>query len=77
MGKMTNNEFLKAIEDACEFDGLTEQTQLMDVEWDSLSSMIVIGLADAHLDVQITAPQLRECQTFGDIIKLIRDAHKV
>ena len=46
-------------------------TELMELsEWDSLASMVTIGLIAEKFDIIVTAPQLRDCNTFEDILKL-------
>ena len=70
---MKKQEFIDAILDEIESETkATPETQLMEVDmWDSLASMITIGLAAEHFDVDLTAPQIRECITFDDILNLL------
>ena len=72
---MTKQEFIDLIIEEIESDTkATPDTELMDVEeWDSLANMITIGLAADHFNVDLTAPQLRECIYFDDILNLIGD----
>lgn len=70
---MTKQDFINLILDEIESETkATPDTQLMDIDmWDSMASMITIGLALEHFNVKLTAPQLDECIYFEDIINLI------
>ena len=72
---MTKQEFINLILDEIESEeAATPETELMTFpQWDSMASMITIGLALEHFDVVITAPQLAKCIYFDDILNLISD----
>ena len=69
---MKKQEFINLILIEIESDSTaTLETELSEIsEWDSLASMITIGLIYEHFDVVIKAPQLGECITFNDITNL-------
>lgn len=49
----------------------TPETKLIDFpDWNSLASMVTIGLAADIYKANLTSDQLRKCETFNDIIKL-------
>jgi acyl carrier protein len=70
---MTDQEFIDEILEAIDSeDTATPETELLAVDnWDSLASMITIGIAEDNYGVLLTAAQLRECVTFADIIELL------
>lgn len=70
---MTKQQFIDLIIQEIESDTqATENSELLSVSgWDSLATMITIGLTADHFDTVLTAPQLNECNTFNDIFKLI------
>ena len=76
---MTKQDFINLILDEIESETkATPDTQLMDIDmWDSMASMITIGLALEHFNVKLTAPQLDDCICFDDILNLICPLAKI
>ncbi len=70
---MTKQEFINLILEEIESETkATPETELIAVDgWDSLASMITIGLAMEHFSVKLTAPMLRDCIYLEDILNLI------
>ena len=67
------NSFLESLSESIELeDGiLKEDTNLEDIEWDSLAIISCIALADEHFNVMITGEELANSKTIQDIINLI------
>ena len=67
------NSFLESLSESIELeDGiLKEDTNLEDIEWDSLAVISCIALADEHFNVMITGEELANSKTIQDIINLI------
>lgn len=66
---MTKEEFIELIIEETGLEA-TPETRLEAAGFDSIANMIVITLIDEHFGKTITAPILRECETFDDIYKL-------
>lgn len=72
---MNLNEFVKAF--AAEFENtpedlFTPQTIFKQLdEWDSLTVLSIIALADEEFNARITSQDLRDCTTIEDIFNLI------
>lgn len=41
-------------------------------EWDSLASLCIIAMIDEELDVNISGDDLDNCDTIGDLYKLVQ-----
>ena len=67
------NSFLESLTESIELeDGLLKgDTNLEDIEWDSLAVISCIALADEHFNVMITGEELANSKTIQDIINLI------
>ena len=51
---------------------ITEETKLIDLEhWDSLAYVVFVGFAVTAFGIQITANEMLEADTVGDLINLI------
>ena len=71
------NEFCQKIADVLEIDEVKETDALTDFpEWDSLSVLSVIAMLDAKYGVNITATDLKDVQTIGDLWKLVQSRKK-
>jgi len=68
----TIKEFLSKLEDALEVDvnSISIDTSLSSLNWDSLAIISTIALLDECLGKVISAEEIDECQTIGDIIGL-------
>ena len=69
---MKKEEFFKKMADAVEIEEqVDENTILADLEeWDSLAAVTTLALFKKHLNMNITADNLRNCKTIGDILNL-------
>ena len=67
------NSFLESLSESIELeDGLLKgDTNLEDIEWDSLAVISCIALADEYFNVMITGEELANSKTIQDIINLI------
>lgn len=70
---MTKQQFIDLILSEIESEQkATPNTELSSIDgWDSLATMITIGISQDNFNTLLTAPQLRDCNKFDDIIKLI------
>ncbi len=39
--------------------------------WDSLTALLVLDMLDENYDIEVSAEDLRDCETVGDLYKLI------
>lgn len=69
---MKKEEFLKKIIDAVEIEEeINENTELEEIEeWDSLAAVTTLALFNKHLGIKITANDIKDAKTIGDILKL-------
>ncbi len=68
---MTNKEKIEMLEEIMELDegSLKEDTVLDDLaEWNSMTSLSLIVLADEEFDKKLTGKQIKEFKTTKDII---------
>ncbi|HZK94659.1 MAG TPA: acyl carrier protein [Prolixibacteraceae bacterium] len=78
---MNLNEFVKAF--ASEFENTSEDLftpktifKQLD-EWDSLTVLSIIALADEEFNVRITSQDLRDCNSIEDTYNLISSKQNV
>ncbi len=63
--------FAEQFEDT-DMDLFTSETVFKDLEeWDSLTSLSVIAMIDEELDIRISGDNMRDCETIGDLYRLI------
>ena len=70
---MNRSELRSRFEQIVELPGgsLDEATALSDIElWDSVAMMTFIALADEASGAKISARDIRNCQTVGDLLNL-------
>jgi len=69
---MTNQELINEILTAIDSQETAQpETKLIDfAEWNSLASMVTIGIIQDNFNKSITSEQLRKCETFKDIYNL-------
>ena len=69
---MKKEVFLKKITEAIEIEEeINNDTVLNDLdEWDSLAAVTTLALFKKYLDLNITAENLKNCKTIGDILSL-------
>ena len=71
---MTRKDFFEMIIKECEIesdDVIREDTKLNELDdWDSLSFITILSLFKAKLDYTLTINQLRECQSFKDLLDI-------
>jgi len=66
------DEFYTKIAEILDEEKVTETDILADFpEWDSLSVLSVIAMLDANYGVNITAKDLRDAKTVGDITRFL------
>ena len=65
---MNEQEKIDRIADVLDVDGLSIDTQLDEIGWDSMGMLSVIALAKAN-GKTVTGSQIREFKTVGDILK--------
>ena len=65
---MNEQEKIDRIADVLDVDGLSIDTQLDEIGWDSMGMLSVIALAKAN-GKTVTGPQIREFTTVGDILR--------
>jgi len=71
------NEFCQKIAEVLEIDEVHEADALADFpEWDSLSVLSVIAMLDAKYGVNITATDLKDVRTIGDLWNLVQSRKK-
>lgn len=69
---MNRDEFFKEIIETIQAeDDVSEVTLLSEIyEWDSLASVTALALFNKHLDLKISASQIKFCNTIKDILDL-------
>lgn len=69
---MTREQFLDNLGEMLSvfIDGSSMDLALSDGTWDSLAILSLIGLAEEEWGLELTAEQLSECRTVGDIAVL-------
>ena len=70
---MTNQEKMRMLEETFELDenSLTEDTELADIEYDSMAKLSLIVLCDDEFDKKLTGEQIREFKTVKDILNFL------
>jgi len=68
--------FLLALADLLELDSeaLTPTTSFSDIDWDSLSIISTIALADEYFGVMIPGQDLSECKGIPDVLSLVKSS---
>ena len=65
-------EFLAEMAEILEEDSIQESDELNSFKsWDSLAALSVIAFADEKFRVNLTAPELKNVETVGDLYALI------
>ena len=64
-----HNELAEILE--LEPEEVTPELRLEDTTWDSLAVVSTIALIDEQYDIAVSADALSNCETVGDIEKLI------
>ena len=68
------DKFLDLVAKELELDrsSINENTVLDDnIDWDSMSAITLISAIDDEYDTQLKDEELEECQSLGDIFKLV------
>ena len=68
------DKFLDLVAKELELDrsSINENTVLDDnIDWDSMSAITLISAIDGEYDTQLKDEELEECQSLGDIFKLV------
>jgi acyl carrier protein len=76
---MNQLEFFAIVEEAlnAEKGTIQEGDSLVDLEgWDSIGALTLIAMIDDHYDVPIDASALWECQTVGDLVRVVEQGLK-
>ena len=71
---MTRQEFIAELEVLMEMDpgALSVEMPLQEIaQWDSMSAIGLIAMADAKLGVVVKPQKLFECRTIGDLVDLV------
>ena len=65
-------EFISQLAEALELEekNISPNSELSELNWDSLAIISAISIADQCFDVVIPIDKLSECKTLNDIIKL-------
>jgi acyl carrier protein len=64
--------FLERMAEVLELDEATAETVLRDCEvWDSLTALSIVAMIDKHYGVTITADDLRNSITAGDLQRIV------
>jgi acyl carrier protein len=72
--------FLAKLEDIIETipGSLTLEQKLANLgEWDSLSVLRFLAMAEDEYGVRVSPPLLQDCRTVGDLMKLLQDRNGV
>ena len=69
-------EFLSKLAEALEMEeeNISLDSELTQLNWDSLAIISVISIADQCFDVVISIEKLSECETLNDILNLTYSA---
>lgn len=74
------NEFIKYFATLLEVTDeakLKADTRLRDLEeWSSIFSLGIIALIDSEYDVRLKGEDMRNCQTIGDLFRLVEKGKK-
>ena len=71
---MTRQEFISELEILMEMDpgALNAEMPLQEIaQWDSMSAIGFIAMADAKLGAVVKPQKLFECRTVGDLVDLV------
>lgn len=71
-----NDKFIKELADILEIQDqeISETTFLRTGNWDSLAMLATISLIDEIYNVTVPGNQLRDCNTIGDVLRLVQAA---
>ena len=75
---MKKEEFYQILKQELEVTtgNIDQETILRSIPgWDSMSTLVIITIADNHFGVKLNSQQLSSLKTVGDIIHLIGDQH--
>jgi acyl carrier protein len=71
---VTKQELIEKIKETIQIENLTEDMRLSTLaELDSLAIIGIMSLYDNLLSVNLTTEMLRNCNTIGDLIKIVED----
>ncbi len=64
--------FLEELAEALdiEVEELSLTTELNNLDWDSLAVISSIALLDEYFNKSVSASQIAECETIGDLLKI-------
>ena len=67
------DSFLSALAESIELpeNSLKEDTELQDIQWDSLAIISCIAVADEHFNIMLSGDELANVSNIKDIIDLI------
>lgn len=66
------NEICSKLADIMDIDEVKETDELISFpEWDSLSILSTIAMLDATYHINLTAAELRQLRTVGELIQLV------
>lgn len=66
------DEFLREMAEILEEDNVSPDAELKDFEsWDSLAVLSVVALGDAEFGVNMSAQEINEAKTVGDLYQRI------
>ena len=70
---MKKDAFLRVLEDALERDpgSIQGDETLESIEWDSLAVVVFLAVVDEHLELELSAKHVNECQTVPELLTLL------
>jgi acyl carrier protein len=71
---MDKQEFFALVEDAlsAENGSIGEADALVDIEgWDSIGALTLLAMIDDRYDAPVDASALWDCQTVGDLVRVV------
>jgi acyl carrier protein len=68
---MTQEEKLKEVAELFEEEGVTPETALDTLRWDSMSMLSVIALVKAKFNRRLSGTELRDMETVQDILNVM------
>tara|TARA_Y100001978_G_C23347075_1_gene270192 strand:+ start:21 stop:248 length:228 start_codon:yes stop_codon:yes gene_type:complete len=72
MDKERINEFITSLSEAIDSEGIiTAETQLNDIDWDSLAMISTIAIADEKFNKILDPDLLGKCKDINEIVRLI------
>jgi len=71
-----NAEFIQELAEILEIQDqeISENIFLRTGNWDSLAMLATISLIDEIYNVTVPGNQLRDCNTIGDVLRLVQEA---